>query len=55
MAVHARATATQQLPALPLYTGEEKQAADDGLSGGLKDLKRDLRLLAGTQNINCTN
>ena len=30
MAAHARATAAQQLPALPLYTGEGKQAADDG-------------------------
>ena len=30
MAAHARATAAQQLPALPPYTGEGKQAADDG-------------------------
>ena len=29
MAAHARATAVQQLPALPPYTGEGKQAADD--------------------------
>ena len=30
MAAHARATAAQQLPALPSYTGEGKHAADDG-------------------------
>lgn len=30
MAAHARATAIQQLPALPLYTGKGKHAADDG-------------------------
>ena len=30
MAAHARATAAQQLPALPPYTGEGKHAADDG-------------------------
>ena len=39
MAAHAHATAAQQLPALPFYTGEGKQAADDGFERWIERFK----------------
>ena len=39
MAAHARATAVQELPALPLYTGEGKRAADDGFERWIERFK----------------
>ena len=48
MAAHARATAAQQLPALPLYTGEGKQAADDGFERWIERFKERAKVAGWT-------
>ena len=53
MAAHARATAAQQLPALPLYTGEGKQGTDDSFERWID--QSELKSLAGALNTNSTN
>ena len=48
VAAHARATAVQQLPALPLYTGEWKQAADDGFEWWIERFKERAKVAGWT-------
>ena len=52
MEAHTRVAAIQNLPRLPMYTGEERQIADDGFEHWVEKLKE--RAIGGPRSSDCT-